>query len=290
MRNAVVLASLLVSSIAGASPEDAPAPPPSSGSYVELGTAIGGTQSGAPFAGLLVDGGYRLGGTPLWLHAAALEGGVLSKNLVDPGWTGMTSGNYLELRGGMEAHACTQRGTLCGIGGVDLGYHREAAVIDSTPDNRIGMVVVERGRRFRRQARARARDGRGRRDHRRRQPRSGREWKRLRARGGRCVSLVIAQCVHARNRSMSGTVAAHACMVVSSAHAVPAQLDRDAMSASVRYGKISAGPTVASQLVKPHAVHLSTMNCFEAADSLDACSVSRHARPSFGSENVRHVV
>lgn len=60
-----------------------------------------------------LEGGWRLGDGPAWLHAAATWGATGD----DQG-----PGSNLQLRGGLEGRACLWSGAACGVGGVDAGF------------------------------------------------------------------------------------------------------------------------------------------------------------------------
>ena len=108
MRRAIV-ASVMLARVASAEP-----------AYVQLGAQLGSDYGHGFVAGRL-DGGYRLGRTPLWAHAGAALGSALSLNLGgDLGDKEYVSGSLREIAGGVEARVC--RSIACGVAGVDVGY------------------------------------------------------------------------------------------------------------------------------------------------------------------------
>jgi hypothetical protein len=86
--------------------------------YVEGGAAAGITgdkhEAGAFLAGA-VDGGYRLGASPIWAHGAVVAGAL---NEFDT--DGMGKGSYLSARVGFEVRRCIVA-EACGAAGVDFG-------------------------------------------------------------------------------------------------------------------------------------------------------------------------
>jgi len=127
MRTSVVLFALLAStSIASAESYDATQPLPPKDSYVNVGASAGVMRIFA--AGVNVDGGMRLGDSPLFAHGQ-----------VAVGKSG--SGAYQQARTGIEARGCITQGWLCGFGGLDVGYqhdHADGAILFGHPQHDLG--------------------------------------------------------------------------------------------------------------------------------------------------------
>ena len=82
--------------------------------YVQAGFMVGAAKPVvAPNVMAILDGGWRLGGGPAWLHAAVSWGASGD----DQG-----PGSNLQLRAGIEGRMCAWRDVACGVGGVDAGY------------------------------------------------------------------------------------------------------------------------------------------------------------------------
>jgi hypothetical protein len=124
---------------------------PTSVSFVELGGSIGSpaatpgaTGASAPgkaYAGVEVEGGYRITGKVWWAHAAVA---TASTSLMDPPGLDRGHDRFSEVRAGLELRPCSSRGTLCGIFGVDGGYRHEIVSDGQFRDNRSGGEAVLR--------------------------------------------------------------------------------------------------------------------------------------------------
>ena len=151
---AATAASLLATTaIAGAQPslvEPVAAPAPATGAYLEPGVEAGLTRGGF-YGALQLDGGYRLGDTPLWLHGRFAHGGMAGIDEVT------MSSDFTEARAGIEARTCGFQGLVCLVGGLDAGYRHQRllAQYDDERDNlaaaiaRLGLDVGGKHLRFR---------------------------------------------------------------------------------------------------------------------------------------------
>jgi hypothetical protein len=84
--------------------------------YVQAGLMVGAaTPVVAPNLMAAVDGGFRLGGGPAWLHTALSWGSTGD----DQG-----PGSNLQLRAGIEGRTCWWHDRTCTVGGIDAGYQR----------------------------------------------------------------------------------------------------------------------------------------------------------------------
>lgn len=95
----------------------------STDAYLEPGLEIGITP-GAFYGAVELDGGHRLGDTPLWLHGRFAQGNlsrIEEKTM---------SSDFTEARLGLEARGCVFAGIACLVAGVDLGYRHEMYVSD----------------------------------------------------------------------------------------------------------------------------------------------------------------
>lgn len=93
--------------------EATPDAAPSQG-YVGVGASLGIER--AIVFGMYVDGGKRLGTTPLFVHGQ-LTGGKSGSD-----------GSFVQLRSGVEGRACGFRGLACVFAGADVGYQRDRMV------------------------------------------------------------------------------------------------------------------------------------------------------------------
>ena len=98
---------------------------PASDSYLELGLDVGYSAVDL-YNALQLDGGHRLGGGPIWLHARLAHGGM--GNLEQ---TTMNS-DFTEARLGLEARGCVLSGFACLVGGLDAGYRHERQLTEFT--------------------------------------------------------------------------------------------------------------------------------------------------------------
>src|SRR5690349_2122074 len=90
-----------------------PGTPPKD-SYVGVGVEVGAQR--ALMGGLKLDGGYRLGQTPFFLHGQ-----------VTTGYSG-SDGTYQQVRLGGESRGCALGGLLCAFAGLDVGYQHDNMV------------------------------------------------------------------------------------------------------------------------------------------------------------------
>ncbi|HEX2657682.1 MAG TPA: hypothetical protein VHU40_05400 [Polyangia bacterium] len=92
----------------------------------------------APNLMVALEGGWRLGNGPAWLHAAASWGDTGD----DQG-----PGSNRQLRGGVEGRACVPDGTICGAGGLDAGFqngHWSSRDNPTHNDSSDALVVIPR--------------------------------------------------------------------------------------------------------------------------------------------------
>lgn len=83
--------------------------------YIAAGGVTGSDEF--DYHGLLVEGGHRLGGTPLFARVMGQAGNLRRDD--NPG-----RGTFVEGRVGGEARGCINRGMLCLSFGIDVGLHR----------------------------------------------------------------------------------------------------------------------------------------------------------------------
>ncbi len=121
MTNKTLLSSLLVilGSVGSAHADDRS----ESVGYVAAGGEVGSGSGGITDA-VTLDGGYRLGARPLYLHARAASGSFSDLSEAfggpdDPFIYG--DARYMQLRAGVEAMPCAYGGRVCGVFGADLG-------------------------------------------------------------------------------------------------------------------------------------------------------------------------
>lgn len=88
---------------------------PSQG-YLGVGGSLGVQR--AIMGGMSIDGGKRIGETPLFARGQ-LTGGKSG-----------TDGSFVQLRGGVEARGCVLRNLVCAFGGLDAGYQRDHVIDD----------------------------------------------------------------------------------------------------------------------------------------------------------------
>lgn len=100
-------------------PATAPATPPTPiSAYLEPGIEAGATW-GALYGAIELDGGYRLGNGPVWLHSRLAQGGLSAEEGHN------MSSDFTEARIGAEVRGCVVEGIACLVGGLDLGYRHE---------------------------------------------------------------------------------------------------------------------------------------------------------------------
>jgi hypothetical protein len=95
--------------------------------YIGVG-AMGGVQRDF-VGGVYIDGGKRLGTTPIFLRGQ-LSAGQSGGN-----------GSFVQLRGGAETRGCVIREILCGFFGVDTGYQRDNMIAPATMPNVPGKML-----------------------------------------------------------------------------------------------------------------------------------------------------
>jgi hypothetical protein len=107
-----LVAVLASTSIASAESLDRTPPlTPVKDGYIGIGVEAGAQR--ALMAGVKLDGGFRLGDSPLFARAQ-ITGGQSGSD-----------GDYQQVRAGVEARGCVMRELLCGFAGVDAGYQRD---------------------------------------------------------------------------------------------------------------------------------------------------------------------
>lgn len=99
-------------SVTASRAEDARVP---SKAYFSTGLMMGGDDQ-VFFAGVGLDGGYRVGDGPMWIHAAVIEGQPQEL------FSRTVGGNYTQAHAGVEMRQCTVHGGACAAAGVDMGY------------------------------------------------------------------------------------------------------------------------------------------------------------------------
>ena len=95
----------------------ASAPPSTARFDAAIGVMVGINER-VPDGTLTLDGAYRLGETPVWLHGRFAFGNVMAQL----GETG--GGNFVQLRAGAEARGCVLDNHACATAGLDLGYEQ----------------------------------------------------------------------------------------------------------------------------------------------------------------------
>lgn len=89
--------------------------------YLGVGGSLGVQR--AIMGGMSIDGGTRMGDTPLFARGQ-LTGGKSG-----------TDGSFVQLRGGVEARGCAFRNLVCAFGGIDAGYQRDHVIDDQLFSN-----------------------------------------------------------------------------------------------------------------------------------------------------------
>lgn len=79
---------------------------------------MAGINERVPDGTATLDGAYRLGDLPLWLHGRFGFGEILNA----PGEEG--GGTFVQLRAGAETRGCVLDGYACATAGLDLGYEQ----------------------------------------------------------------------------------------------------------------------------------------------------------------------
>ena len=106
-----LLAALATSSIASAESYDATQPARAKDGYVGVGVELGGQR--ALMGGVKIDGGLRLGDSPVFARAQVTGGGSGS------------DGDYQQIRVGLESRSCSAGGWVCAFAGIDAGYQHD---------------------------------------------------------------------------------------------------------------------------------------------------------------------
>jgi hypothetical protein len=104
----------LAARAAAAESYDATQEPTPSQGYLGVGASLGVQR--AIMGGMSIDGGKRIGDTPLFVRGQ-MTGGKSGSD-----------GSYVQLRAGVEARGCVFRNLLCAFGGVDTGYQRDHVI------------------------------------------------------------------------------------------------------------------------------------------------------------------
>ena len=97
--------------------------------YLEPGVAAGVATS--LYGAVELDGGYRLGDSPLWLHGRVSHGAFATFS------DRVLGSDLTEARLGLEARGCSDNDIACLVGGVDFAYRHEmlsTANEDPTPN------------------------------------------------------------------------------------------------------------------------------------------------------------
>jgi hypothetical protein len=108
---ASLLAVLATTSVAYAESYDGTQRTAGKHGYVGVGAELGGQR--ALMGGIKIDGGLRLGGSPLFARAQVTGGGSGS------------DGDYQQIRIGVESRACSASGWVCAFAGIDAGYQHD---------------------------------------------------------------------------------------------------------------------------------------------------------------------
>jgi hypothetical protein len=103
-----------LTAVASAEPTDATGPAPRATQYLDLGVEAGALRT--MVGGAHLQGGYRLGDTPLFAHAQ-----------LSAGQSG-SDGDYQQMRVGAEARGCVWGERICAFGGLDVGYQHDHVV------------------------------------------------------------------------------------------------------------------------------------------------------------------
>jgi hypothetical protein len=105
------------------------------------GGAVAGIFDKAIVSAAMVEGGYRIADSPVWLHATML-GGIA-------GGTGIAEnyhGSAVQYGGGVELHGCTRPGSFCVVLGLDLAYaHVQFMGVDDNFDKSWAMMIARVG-------------------------------------------------------------------------------------------------------------------------------------------------
>ena len=116
MRGVLAAAGLALIPSMGFAATESPGADPRPNSYLQAGVMMGAAAPvAAPNLMAALEGGWRWGAGPTWLHAAATWGATGD----DQG-----PGGNLQLRAGLERRSCWWRDVACGVGGLDAGYQK----------------------------------------------------------------------------------------------------------------------------------------------------------------------
>lgn len=119
-------------------------------SYVQGGVTAGDDDIVGLYGGFTLEGGVRLGDSPLWAHAMMITG---KGNGIDEL---VYDSSMLQLRGGIEARGCVVS-AACAVIGVDAGFRHETLMAeydnrrasDAIVAPRVGLDIGTRHFRFR---------------------------------------------------------------------------------------------------------------------------------------------
>ena len=116
MRGVLAAAGLALIPSMGFAATESPGADPRPNSYLQAGVMMGAAAPvAAPNLMAALEGGWRWGAGPAWLHAAA----TWCATGDDQG-----PGGNLQLRAGLEGRSCWWRDVACGVGGLDAGYQK----------------------------------------------------------------------------------------------------------------------------------------------------------------------
>ncbi len=102
------------------------------GGVGSVGLGEGGLYSQAG-----VEGGYRLGARPLYLHGELALGHMDDLSEVAGGSDNLVYGSawYAQIRAGVETRLCSARDQLCGLAGADLGVLKTGSTTGPRTDS-----------------------------------------------------------------------------------------------------------------------------------------------------------
>ncbi len=106
-------------------------------SYVQGGVTAGADDIVGLYAAFTLEGGFRLGDSPLWAHAMMLTG---KGSGIDEA---TYSSSMLQLRGGIEAHGCVVS-AVCAFMGVDAGVRNETLMAEYDNRHATDAIVAPR--------------------------------------------------------------------------------------------------------------------------------------------------
>jgi len=119
-------------------PEDEPIT-----SYVQPGAIVGlihanSANSDAAYGALSLEGGHRIGISPVWLHGLVAVGGMGDLD------QGSGPNSYSEVVAGVESRTCAFHGIACGVAAIDVGIRHEYLMSDHF-DSFNGVIVPRLG-------------------------------------------------------------------------------------------------------------------------------------------------